>query len=72
MDYVSLCVFNLMPILLLMILNFRIIRTLKKVANQDSERRRDSGDTNTPIVGFVSVRRINLITPLLRNQIHND
>lgn len=55
MDYVSLCLFNLMPILLLMILNLRIIRTLKKVENQDLERRRDSGDTNTPIMGFVSV-----------------
>lgn len=52
MDYVSLFLFNLMPIILLMILNWKLIRTLKKVNNQDYERRRDSGDA--PIMGFVS------------------
>lgn len=50
MDYLSLVIFNLLPIVLLSILNFQLVRTLKKVVNQDI---RQNSDSNEPIISMV-------------------
>lgn len=52
MDYLSLVMFNLFPIIILSILNFQLVGTLKRVVNQDMRRNSDSNEPMFSVVSF--------------------